>query len=72
MVVRERRRKNAEILVCKINEKCTECMACVKLLGCPALIVEDGKVEINETMCVACGLCVSVCPYGAIDYVRTD
>jgi indolepyruvate ferredoxin oxidoreductase alpha subunit len=72
MVVRERRRKNSEILVCKINEKCTECMACVKLSGCPALIVEDGKIEINEALCVACGLCVSVCPYGAIDCVRTD
>jgi indolepyruvate ferredoxin oxidoreductase alpha subunit len=47
-------------------------MACVKLLGCPALIVEDGKVEINEALCVACGLCVSVCPYNAIECVKTD
>jgi indolepyruvate ferredoxin oxidoreductase alpha subunit len=72
MVVRERRRKGAEIVVCKITEKCTDCMACVKLLGCPALIVEDGKVEINEALCVACGLCVSVCPYNAIECVKTD
>ena len=72
MVVRETRRKGAEIVVCKINDKCTNCMACVKLLGCPALIVEDGKVEINEALCVACGLCVSVCPYNAIECVKTD
>jgi indolepyruvate ferredoxin oxidoreductase alpha subunit len=70
MVVRERGRKGEEIVVYKINEKCTECMACVKLLGCPALIVEDGKVEINEALCVACGLCVSVCPYNAIECAK--
>jgi indolepyruvate ferredoxin oxidoreductase alpha subunit len=72
MVVRETRRKGAEIVVCKINDKCTNCMACVKLLGCPALIVEDGKVEINEALCVACGLCVSVCPYNAIECAEMD
>jgi indolepyruvate ferredoxin oxidoreductase alpha subunit len=72
MVVRERRRKGAEILVCKINDKCTNCMACVKLLGCPALVVEDEKVKINEALCVACGLCVSVCPYAAVEYARID
>ena len=72
MVVRERRRKGAEIVVCKITEKCTNCMACVKLLGCPALIVEDGKVEINEALCVACGLCASVCPYNAIECAKMD
>jgi indolepyruvate ferredoxin oxidoreductase alpha subunit len=72
MVVRERRRKGAEIVVCKITDKCTNCMACVKLLGCPALIVEDGKVEINEALCVACGLCASVCPYNAIECAKMD
>jgi len=72
MVVRERRRKGAEIVVCKITDKCTDCMACVKLLGCPALIVEDGKVEINEALCNACGLCASVCPYNAIECAKMD
>ncbi|MFZ0965390.1 MAG: indolepyruvate ferredoxin oxidoreductase subunit alpha, partial [Candidatus Bathyarchaeia archaeon] len=72
MVVRERRRKGAEIVVCKITDKCTDCMACVKLLGCPALIVEDGKVEINEALCVACGLCASVCPCNAVECAKMD
>jgi len=72
MVVRERRRKGAEVVVCKITDKCTNCLACVKLLGCPALIVEDGKVEINEALCVACGLCASVCPYNAIECAKMD
>ncbi len=72
MVVRERRRKGGEIVFCKINEKCTNCMACIKLLGCPALIVDDEKVSINEALCVACGLCASVCPYNAIECDKTD
>jgi indolepyruvate ferredoxin oxidoreductase alpha subunit len=72
MVVRERRRKGAEIVVCKITDKCTNCLACVKLLGCPALIVEDGKVEINEALCVACGLCASVCPCNAVECAKMD
>lgn len=67
MVVRERRRKGSRIVACKITDKCTDCMACIKLLGCPALVVEDGRVGTNESMCTACGLCASVCPYNAIE-----
>jgi len=67
MVVRERRRKGGEIMFCRITEKCTNCMACIKLLGCPALVVDDDKARIDEVLCVACGLCASVCPYDAIE-----
>ncbi len=70
MVIRERRRKGGEIAFYKITDNCTNCMACVKLLGCPALIVENSKVRISEVLCSACGLCVSVCPYKAIGYVK--
>ncbi len=72
MVVRERRRRDAKIVVCKITEECTNCMACIKLLGCPALVVVDGKAGINETLCIGCGLCASVCPYEAIKCVETS
>ena len=72
MVIRERRRKGAKIVACKITDKCTNCMACIKLLGCPALIVEDEKVGINEVLCTACGLCASVCPYNAIQCVEIN
>ncbi|NWG11087.1 4Fe-4S binding protein, partial [Candidatus Bathyarchaeota archaeon] len=70
MVVKERRRKGAELLACRINEKCTGCMACIKVLGCPALIVEEEKVSINEALCNACGLCISICPYKAIECAK--
>jgi indolepyruvate ferredoxin oxidoreductase alpha subunit len=70
MVVRERRRKGAAIGFYKITENCTNCMACIKLLGCPALVVENGKVRISEVLCSACGLCASVCPYKAVEYAK--
>jgi indolepyruvate ferredoxin oxidoreductase alpha subunit len=65
--IREKRRRGTKIVPYRINEKCTNCMACIRLLGCPALVLEDGKVGIDEGLCTACGLCVSVCPYGAIE-----
>jgi indolepyruvate ferredoxin oxidoreductase alpha subunit len=67
MFVREQRRKGAKLVVCRVNEKCTDCMACINLLGCPGLIVEGGKVSIDEALCTGCGLCASVCPYKAIE-----
>jgi indolepyruvate ferredoxin oxidoreductase alpha subunit len=65
--VREKRRKGLKIVPCKIADKCTNCMACIKLLGCPALIVEAGKARISATLCTGCGLCVAVCPFKAIE-----
>jgi len=67
MDVREKRRKGMALARSRITEKCTNCMACIKLLGCPAMLVDEGKVRIDENSCAACGLCVSVCPYGAVE-----
>jgi len=67
MATREKRRKGEKTVPFKITEECTNCMVCIKLLGCSALIIKDGKVAINEALCTACGLCVSVCPYDAIE-----
>ena len=50
---------------CKIGDNCKNCKLCMKL-GCPAISVRDGKVTIDETQCNGCGLCVNVCPFGAI------
>jgi len=65
--IREKKRKGVKIVPCEVSDKCSNCMACIRLLGCPALVVEKGHVRINKTLCAACGLCASVCPYGAID-----
>jgi len=51
---------------CKITDKCKNCKMCMKL-GCPAISVKDDKVVIDTTQCNGCGLCVNVCPFGAIE-----
>ena len=50
---------------CVITDACKNCKACMKL-GCPAISVRDGKVEIDASQCNGCGLCVGVCPFKAI------
>ena len=51
---------------CKINDSCRNCKMCMKL-GCPAISVRNGKVVIDENQCNGCGLCINVCPFGAIE-----
>ena len=51
---------------CKINDNCRNCKMCMKL-GCPAISVKEGKVVIDKNQCNGCGLCVNVCPFGAIE-----
>lgn len=63
----EARVKGVKAVYRVIPEKCTSCMACVRVTGCPALYVaEDGKVRIMEEDCTGCGLCARYCPYDAI------
>ena len=50
-----------------LPEKCIQCKKCIRELGCPALILKDGKVAIDETLCTGCGLCRQICPTGAIE-----
>lgn len=50
---------------CTIGENCKKCKVCMKL-GCPAISAKDGAVVIDKTQCNGCGLCVNVCPFGAI------
>ncbi|MBN2878087.1 MAG: indolepyruvate ferredoxin oxidoreductase subunit alpha [Clostridia bacterium] len=50
----------------KVNhDKCTDCRECMSI-GCPSIIVRNGKVEIDTTLCVGCALCARVCPSKAI------
>ena len=35
-------------------------------LGCPAISIKNDHVVIDKTQCNGCGLCVNVCPFGAI------
>jgi indolepyruvate ferredoxin oxidoreductase alpha subunit len=66
LLLREKRRKGIKAEPIKVTEKCNNCMVCVKLTGCPALVPKEGKLTIDETLCTACALCVAICPYKAL------
>ena len=51
-------------------DKCKKCGMCMKP-GCPAMTKnEDGTIHIDDTMCTGCGLCDSLCKFGAIELVK--
>jgi indolepyruvate ferredoxin oxidoreductase alpha subunit len=57
--------KNGPLAV--INaEKCRKCKACMRL-GCPAIEAVGGAVRVNPALCTGCGLCASVCAFGAME-----
>jgi indolepyruvate ferredoxin oxidoreductase alpha subunit len=49
-----------------VAEKCVGCKKCIRELGCPALILKEGKAFIDESLCTGCTLCEQICPVGAI------
>lgn len=51
---------------CKVTDRCRKCKVCMQL-GCPAISFAEGKIRIDVTQCNGCGLCVGVCPFGAIE-----
>jgi indolepyruvate ferredoxin oxidoreductase alpha subunit len=51
-----------------ITDDCIECNFCLDRFECPALFhdTERGRVNINRALCIDCGVCIQVCPKGAI------
>jgi len=52
-----------------INDKCTSCMACVRVCPVEAIAVAGNELRIDEETCIECGLCVPSCYHDAIDVV---
>ncbi len=51
-------------------EVCKKCGMCLKP-GCPAITKSENKTaRINDTMCTGCGLCDTLCHFGAIQKVE--
>ena len=52
--------------LCEVDRnKCIGCKKCISV-GCPALMIKDGKSSIDPNQCVGCTICAQVCPVKAI------
>ena len=51
-----------------ITDDCVECNFCLDRFECPALFKDEelGRVAVDQTLCVGCGVCLDICPKGAI------
>ena len=47
------------------RDRCVGCRKCLSV-GCPAVMIRDGKSVIDPNQCVGCTVCAQVCPTGAI------
>ncbi len=51
-----------------LYQTCERCNHCIDNFACPSLVKKDGKVTIEQSSCIRCGLCIDVCPNNAIKW----
>jgi len=51
-----------------VTEDCEECNLCLDRFECPALYKDEEleRVAVNQALCTGCGVCLQICPKGAI------
>jgi iron only hydrogenase large subunit-like protein len=54
-----------------IENECQDCCKCVRHCPSKAIRVVNGSASVIPELCVACGLCVKICPAGA-KQIRCD
>lgn len=56
------------------DETCVGCKFCINFFNCPGLVFDESskKAYIDERFCVKCGVCVNVCPHGAIQVISEE
>ncbi len=67
--LRSLRRTGKKIVPCLVDdERCIGCRTCVAAFGCPAIGFNNDRKKsfIDPLACMDCGVCIDVCPQGAI------
>ena len=52
-------------------EKCVGCGKCRDICPAKAIVLEDGKPQIDRSRCITCFCCQEFCPKGALEAKRT-
>lgn len=48
------------------TDKCKQCRKCLQI-GCPAIVDKGDFIEVNQSLCVGCGLCTELCAFDAFE-----
>jgi NADPH-dependent glutamate synthase beta subunit-like oxidoreductase len=56
----------AEAHRCRACGVCGNCRSCIDVLGCPAFKEEGGRIAIEPSLCIGCGVCAAICHNDAI------
>jgi indolepyruvate ferredoxin oxidoreductase alpha subunit len=61
-------RKAQAVFEVEVTEDCIGCRHCLDNFECPALVFDEagGRVDLDQVRCIGCGVCLHVCPEGAI------
>jgi indolepyruvate ferredoxin oxidoreductase alpha subunit len=51
---------------CLACGQCAKCRTCIDTFACPAIYIKDNVIQIDETLCIGCGVCALLCPNNAI------
>ena len=71
-----RKGETSEYIPVEVSEDCDGCAFCIKQFECPALVYHEDEakdekyVSIDRILCTDCGVCLNVCPKGAIQAVK--
>ncbi len=47
-------------------DACRGCRKCMSF-GCPAIAIHGKQASIDPTLCIGCGVCQQICPFGAFE-----
>ena len=65
-------KRHITLSVPKLKKKlCIGCNKCGRICPAKAIVIKNGKAEIDRSLCIRCFCCQEFCPVGAMKVHRT-